>query len=127
MKLSITNILSLYYVNMHKSVLLTVVAFLFIATPTMIFGATQQSTPPQQSQITQEQMQQQQYENFKQTMPLSVQQNQVNETQMTPQSQHQENAQLSIITQEKMQQQQFENFKELLSSVRDKQIDVIQE
>jgi Na+-translocating ferredoxin:NAD+ oxidoreductase RnfG subunit len=126
MKLSITNILSLYYVNMHKSVLLTVVAFLFIATPAMIFGATQQSTP-QQSQITQEQMQQQQYENFKQTMPLSVQQNQMNETQMTPQSQQQENEQLSIITQEKMQQQQFENFKELLSSVRDKQIQVIQE
>jgi Na+-translocating ferredoxin:NAD+ oxidoreductase RnfG subunit len=126
MKLSITNILSLYYVNMHKSVLLTVVAFLFIATPAMIFGATQPSTP-QQSQITQEQMQQQQYENFKQTMPLSVQQNQVNETQMTPQSQQQENEQLSIITQEKMQQQQFENFKELLSSVRDKQIQVIQE
>jgi hypothetical protein len=121
MKLSIPNILSLYYVNMHKSVLLAVVAFLFIATPSMIFGATQQT------QITQEQMQQQQYENFKQTMPLSVQQNQMNETQMTPQSQHQENEQLSIITQEKMQQQQFENFKELLSSVRDKQIDVIQE
>ena len=126
MKLSIPNILSLYYVNMHKSVLLTVVALLFIATPSMIFGATQQTTP-QLSQITQEQMQQQQYENFKQTMPLSVQQNQVNETQMTPQSQQQENEQLSIITQEKMQQQQFENFKELLSSVRDKQIQVIQE
>ena len=32
-----------------------------------------------------------------------------------------------VITQEEMQQQQFENYKQLLPSVRDKQIEVVQE
>jgi hypothetical protein len=73
-------------------------------------------------------MQQQQLEKLQQST-LGTQQTQNDELQMTEEieSQQEEDKKLSIISQEKMQQAQFEKFKELLNSVRDKHITVIQE
>ena len=144
--LGISNILLWYYANMHKSVLLAVVASLLIASPLTIFGISEQEKSIQQIQnsvkqiadsttqqkskqlptITQEKMQKEQLEKLQQ-LSLGVQ-NQENELQMMEEDpSQQESKELSIITQEKMQQEQFDKFKKLLKSVRDKQITVTQE
>src|SRR5512145_2704015 len=131
---------------MHKSVLIAVVvASILVAYPLTILGisaeqTTQQnqnsvtqmadSTTKQESKqlptLTQNQMQQQQLEKLQQ-LSLGAQQTQNDELQMTEDESQQEDKKLSIISQEKMQQAQFDKFKELLNSVRDKHITVIQE
>lgn len=133
---------------MHKSVLLAVVvASLLIASPLTMLGISAEqsiqqnqnsvtqmadSTTKQESKqlptLTQNQMQQQQLEKLQQ-LSLGAQQTQNDELQMTEEieSQQEEDKKLSIISQEKMQQAQFDKFKELLNSVRDKHITVIQE
>ncbi|MGE0243836.1 MAG: hypothetical protein AB7F53_08590 [Nitrososphaeraceae archaeon] len=127
---------------MHKSVILAVVSLLFVASPLVMFGTSLQTSSGNQysglqttdysSQntiqtipVSQEQMQQQQFENL-QLMSIDKQ-NQNNESQITIQPQQDELKELSIITQEKMQQQQYENFKQLMESVRDNQIQVTQD
>jgi hypothetical protein len=133
---------------MHKSTLIAVVvASLLVAYPLMMLGISAEqgvqqnqnsvtqmadSTTKQESKklptLTQNQMQQQQLEKLQQST-LGTQQTQNDELQMTEEieSQQEEDKKLSIISQEKMQQAQFEKFKELLNSVRDKHITVIQE
>ena len=131
---------------MHKSVFLAVVASLLIASPLTMLGISEQSIQQNQNSVTQiadsttqqegkqlptlnqKQMQEQQFEKFKQ-LSIGINQNQKNEPQMTEveEGSQQEDQQLSIISQEKMQQEQYENFKELLKSVRDKHITVVQE
>lgn len=133
---------------MHKSVLLAVVvSSLLIASPLTMLGISAElsiqqnqnsvtqmadSTTKQESKqlptLTQNQMQQQQLEKLQQ-LSLGAQQTQNDELQMTEEieSQQEEDKKLSIISQEKMQQAQFDKFKELLNSVRDKHITVIQE
>jgi hypothetical protein len=130
---------------MHKSVLLAVVASLLIASPLTMLGISAEqsvqqnqnsviqmadSTTQQESKqlptLTQKQMQQQQLEKLQQ-LSLGAQQTQNDELQMTEDESQQEDKKLSIISQEKMQQAQFDKFKELLNSVRDKHITVIQE
>jgi hypothetical protein len=133
---------------MHKSVLIAVVvASLLVAYPLTMLGISAEqsvhqnqnsitqmadSTTQQESKklptLTQNQMQQQQLEKLQQSS-LGAQQTQNDELQMTEEieSQQEEDKKLSIISQEKMQQAQFEKFKNLLNSVRDKHITVIQE